>query len=173
MTVFNSGHDKACHFSLEILSMLPLEFTFNHLSQNCCWLNSTSIVEFAHSHQNKCFLVLPHKFSLSKNLSRSQKRGVFKFFSPFCGEKALSSDMFPRLPKHFCEQGGTGNFLYSLWESWYPQRILGGYLKCLSYFVPTALGLICQLLCTVRREYSYLPKRMPWANLVDLPTRSH
>ena len=39
--------------------MLPLEFTFNHLSQNCCWLNSTSIVEFAHSQQNKCFMVLP------------------------------------------------------------------------------------------------------------------
>ena len=39
--------------------------------------------------------------------------------------------------------------------------------------VPTALGLICQLFCTVRREYSYLPKRMAWADLVDLPNRSH
>ena len=167
MNVFNSGHDKACHFALEILSLLPLEFTFNYLSQNCCWLYSTSIVEFVHSHQNKCFVALPYQFSLSKNLSRSQKRGVFKFFSPFCGEKAFSSDMFPRIPKHFCEQGGTGNFLYSLWESCYPQRIL-----FVMYLVPTALGLISQL-CTVCREYSYLPKRMAWANLVDLPTQSH
>ena len=114
---FNSGHDKACYFNFEIFSMRTLKFTFNYLSQNCCWLYSTSIVEFVHSHQNKCFVALPHKFSLSMNLSRSQKRGVFKFFSPFCGEKAFSSDMFPRLPKHFCEQDGTGNFLYSLWES--------------------------------------------------------
>ena len=39
--------------------------------------------------------------------------------------------------------------------------------------VPTALGLICQLFCTVRRENSYLPKRMAWADLVDLPNWSH
>ena len=43
------------------------------------------------------------------------------------------------------------------------------------YLVPNALGLICHLFCTVCREYSYLIKRMAlaWANLVDLPTRSH
>ena len=156
MSDFTRGNDKACHYALEILSMLPLEFTFTKLLLALFDINCRI-----------CFVSLPHKFSLSMNLSRSQKRGVFKFFSPFCGEKALSSDMFPRLPKHFCEQGGTGNFLYSLWESWYPQRIL-----FVMYLVPTALRLISQL-CTVCREYSYLPKRMAWANLVDLPTRSH